>query len=126
MKSTTPIPTEVKAAIWMLLILCGLQIAAPLIAIEYPVVGPMKDGIGYPHPWVPTWATYSCGSVPLALLNLGLAALALCSSDVRYRGGRLNSVWWLWGVIVADVMIILFACVLFFVSQLGFIHGAGS
>lgn len=126
MKSTAPIPTEVKAAIWMLLILCGLQIAAPLIAIEYPVVGPMRNGIGYPHPWVPTWATYSCGSVPLALLNLGVAVLALCSSDVRHHRGRLNTAWLLWGVIVADVMITLLACILFFVSQLAFIPGAGS
>ena len=116
----------VKASIWVFLLLCILQIAAPVIALQYPAVGPMEDGVGYPHPWFPSWAMFSCASTPLAIINLVIAVFALCAVSGPHDCRQGKDVPLLWGIVIVDICIVIFAGLLFFVSQLGFVPPPGS
>ena len=141
LKTSMPMPIEVKASIWTFLLLCVLQIAAPVIAVLYPVVGPMEDGVGFPEPSLPSWSTFSCALLPIAIINLAIAAIVRVqvsrrTGDVdsqaivylddvvqgctRRRDGRLLLV-----VVIADICFIAFAFLLFIVSQLSFVPPPG-
>ena len=135
-------PIEVKASIWTLLLLCVLQIAATVIAGLYPVVGPMENGVGFRDPWLPSWSAFSCASIPIAIINFCIAALAIAVvsrkvgdfdshaivhlDDVVQGYTPWRDVGLLCLVMVADVCVIAFSFLLGFLSQLGFVPPPGS
>jgi hypothetical protein len=118
-------PIEVKASIWTLLLLCVLQIAAVVIAVQYPVVGQMENGVGFRDPWIPTWSTFSCASIPIAIINLVIAALAIPVVSRKQGCTQRRDVCLLCFVVIADVCFIAFAFLLSLFSQLGFVSPPG-
>ncbi len=119
-------PIEVKASIWTLLLLCVLQIAAPVIAVQYPFVSPMENGVGFRYPWLPSWSAFSCASIPIAIINLVIAALAIPVVSRKQGCTQRRDVLLLLGVVIADMCFIAFAFLLLFASQLGFVPPPGS
>jgi uncharacterized membrane protein YhdT len=141
-KTSMPMPIEVKASIWTLVLLCILQVAAPVIAVLAPVVGPMESGVGFRDPWLPSWSAFSCASIPVAIINFCIAAIAIVVvsrkvgdfdsrvtvhlDDVVQGCTPRRDVRLLCWVMVADVCVIAYSFLLGFLSQLGFVPPPGS
>ena len=114
-----------KASVLALLVVCMLQIAAPAIAWLFPVVEPMVNGVGYPHPWLPSWAMWSCATTPFLALSFFIALRAIFTVYRRQDCEPRRNILLLWWILIADVVFLLFSFSLFFISQLFFVPPSG-
>ena len=116
----------VKASVLALLVVCMLQIAAPVIAGLFPVVDPMVDGVGYPHPWIVSWAMWSCATIPFLALSFFITLSAIFTAFRRQDREPRRNILLLWWILIGEVVLFLFSFLLFFISQLLFVPPPGS